>query len=231
MPDSPDAVKPTHPQRRKPRGRFHHGDLREAAIAEATRMVDDLGGPAVSVRKIAKALGVTDPALYRHFANRHELLAEVGQRGYLVGLQRMIEAEQAAQSDREALVAMGTSYVRTCTERVGWFRLTHSRDFQDAYGDLDGSTALATVAARFEGAVKRRLQPHVPADHIDDQYRAFWAMGIGLATLVAERAFRRVETDAERLAVAERVVALYVDTLLGKDRAATASSPQPLTGQ
>ncbi len=74
----------------------------------------------------------------------------------------------------------------------------NSRDFQDRYGNLD------------------RMAEVIPAEHIDDHYRAFWALAIGLSTLVAERAFRRVETDEERLEVAERVVALQVDTVLAR---------------
>lgn len=204
--------------RKKPAGRFHHGDLREAAIVEASRVIDREGAPAVSLRKIAKKLGVTDPALYRHFEGREQLLAEVGLRGYLEATRRMAEAAEGGADARSALLAAVRAYLHSCVENVGWFRLTHSRDFQDEYGRLEQAPALVELAARAEGAIKARLAEVVHEDDVDDHYRAFWALAIGLSTLVAERAFRRVETDAERLAVAERVLELQVDTLLAGAR-------------
>jgi AcrR family transcriptional regulator len=62
---------------RKPVNTYHHGDLREAlvraALAEAER-----GGPeAISIKALAKRLGVSQPAPYRHFADRDALLQAV----------------------------------------------------------------------------------------------------------------------------------------------------------
>jgi AcrR family transcriptional regulator len=62
---------------RKPVNTYHHGDLREAlvraALAEAER-----GGPeAISIKALAKRLGVSQPAPYRHFTDREALLQAV----------------------------------------------------------------------------------------------------------------------------------------------------------
>ena len=62
---------------RKPVNTYHHGDLRDAmvraALAEAER-----GGPeAISIKALAKKLGVSQPAPYRHFADREALLIAV----------------------------------------------------------------------------------------------------------------------------------------------------------
>jgi len=63
--------------KRKPVNTYHHGDLREAmvraALAEAER-----GGPeTISIKALAKKLGVSQPAPYRHFADREALLQAV----------------------------------------------------------------------------------------------------------------------------------------------------------
>src|SRR5215203_4056514 len=62
---------------RKPINTYHHGDLRDAlvqaALAEAER-----GGPeAISIKALAKRLSVSQPAPYRHFADREALLEAV----------------------------------------------------------------------------------------------------------------------------------------------------------
>jgi AcrR family transcriptional regulator len=62
---------------KKPLNTYHHGDLRDALIKAALREAE-LGGPeAISIKGLAKELGVSQPAPYRHFADREALLAAV----------------------------------------------------------------------------------------------------------------------------------------------------------
>jgi AcrR family transcriptional regulator len=60
---------------RKPLNTYHHGDLRDALVHAALREAE-LGGPEViSIKALAKKLGVSQPAPYRHFADREALLS------------------------------------------------------------------------------------------------------------------------------------------------------------
>jgi AcrR family transcriptional regulator len=62
---------------RKPDNTYHHGDLRDALVQAALRDAE-LGGPeAISLKALAKELGVSQPAPYRHFADRDALLQAV----------------------------------------------------------------------------------------------------------------------------------------------------------
>ena len=62
---------------RKPVNTYHHGDLRDALIKAAFQEAE-LGGPeAVNISALAKQLGVSQPAPYRHFADRDALLAAI----------------------------------------------------------------------------------------------------------------------------------------------------------
>lgn len=62
---------------RKPLNTYHHGDLREALIQAALREAEQGGPEAISIKALAKQLGVSQPAPYRHFADREALLAAV----------------------------------------------------------------------------------------------------------------------------------------------------------
>ncbi len=62
---------------RKPLNTYHHGDLRDALVEAALREVERAGPEAVSISALAKKLGVSQPAPYRHFADREALLAAV----------------------------------------------------------------------------------------------------------------------------------------------------------
>lgn len=62
---------------RKPHNTYHHGDLRDALVRAALREAEQGGPEAISIKALAKELGVTQPAPYRHFADREALLQAV----------------------------------------------------------------------------------------------------------------------------------------------------------
>lgn len=57
--------------------RYHHGDLRTAAIAAGLELARRGGPTAVGAREAARAVGVSPAALYRHFPDVDHLRAEV----------------------------------------------------------------------------------------------------------------------------------------------------------
>ena len=59
------------------RKQYHHGNLREALIKAGLRAVAEDGPEGFSLRGVATRAGVTPPAVYRHFADKDELLAAI----------------------------------------------------------------------------------------------------------------------------------------------------------
>ena len=53
---------------------YHHGDLRDALVQAALKQAEHQGPEAISIKALAKQLGVSQPAPYRHFADRGALL-------------------------------------------------------------------------------------------------------------------------------------------------------------
>jgi AcrR family transcriptional regulator len=62
---------------RKPLNTYHHGDLRDALVHAALVEAEQGGPEAVNLKALAKKLGVSQPAPYRHFADRKALLEAV----------------------------------------------------------------------------------------------------------------------------------------------------------
>ena len=56
---------------------YHHGDLSQQAHRQALATLREQGDSAISLRALARQLGVSAPALYRHYADREPLLAEL----------------------------------------------------------------------------------------------------------------------------------------------------------
>jgi AcrR family transcriptional regulator len=61
---------------------YHHGNLREALIEAALRLIRERGPAGFAFVELARAAGVSPAAPYRHFRDRNALMAEVARRGY-----------------------------------------------------------------------------------------------------------------------------------------------------
>lgn len=61
---------------------YHHGNLRQALVDAALALIADQGPTGFTLSEAAKAADVTPAAVYRHFAGRDDLIAEVARQGF-----------------------------------------------------------------------------------------------------------------------------------------------------
>ncbi len=66
-----------------PREGYHHGNLREAMVQAALDMIRERGPGGFSFAEVARAVGVSGAAPYRHFRDRNALVAEIARQGFL----------------------------------------------------------------------------------------------------------------------------------------------------
>src|SRR6478735_11439161 len=74
---------------------YHHGNLRAELLRTAVELAREEGPSGVVLREVARRVGVSHNAAYRHFADREELLAEIADRGMDL-LTEAMEARLAA---------------------------------------------------------------------------------------------------------------------------------------
>jgi AcrR family transcriptional regulator len=86
---------------------YHHGDLRTALLARAEQTVRDKGVDALSLRELARDIGVSHAAPSRHFKDKQTLLDALA----LAGFERLNDelerayAKEGQTSDRMRAVA------------------------------------------------------------------------------------------------------------------------------
>ncbi|PHR68635.1 TetR/AcrR family transcriptional regulator [Alcanivorax sp.] len=100
---------------------YHHGDLHQQAHDQALAVLRLEGDSAISLRGIAKQIGVSAPALYRHYADRESLLAELAISGFAALRQQLLSVEQHAP--RAALIGIGLAYVAFAQSEPNLYRL------------------------------------------------------------------------------------------------------------
>jgi AcrR family transcriptional regulator len=64
------------------RDSYHHGNLREALVEAARRLIAERGLGGFAFAELARAAGVSPAAPYRHFRDRGALVAELARRGF-----------------------------------------------------------------------------------------------------------------------------------------------------
>jgi AcrR family transcriptional regulator len=102
-----------------------HTDLREASVAEAMRIIQDGGVESLSLREIARRLGVSHQAPYRHFPSRDHLLAEIVDRCFR-GFDEYLASGPRTEDPRADLRAMGERYLE--------FARTHPLEYRLMFG-------------------------------------------------------------------------------------------------
>lgn len=61
---------------------YHHGNLREALMQQALALIGARGAAGFTLAEVARAVGVSAAAPYRHFPHRNALVAEVARQGF-----------------------------------------------------------------------------------------------------------------------------------------------------
>jgi AcrR family transcriptional regulator len=102
---------------------YHHGDLRAALIAAGIEGLDAGGGLEPSLREMARRVGVTPTAVYRHFKSKDALLGAIAAEGFAELATAFETAESQAAEAGEKLTRMGESYVAFAHARPNLFRL------------------------------------------------------------------------------------------------------------
>jgi len=103
------------------RGRYHHGDLRDALVETAIAVLGERGAGAFSMAEASRRLGVAPSAPYRHFADRDALLAAVAVRAAGLLGERLGQVT-ASGSPRQRLAAAAEAYVRFADEQRALFQ-------------------------------------------------------------------------------------------------------------
>ncbi len=200
--------------------RFHHGDLRRQLVVIASALVYKKGHQAFSLRELAECLGVTEPAIYRHYPSRDALLEEVALHGLERFVAKLDDVTARAEDPFDAILVFGQEYVRFAVTNAAWFRLQSSRSWKDdLVGMLERLGPEEAERARFRAQLAKVLPPG--DDRAADLYRLVWGTAHGLATLLVERAWELPPRDPERFATADEALRLLVDSL--RARAGTGS--------
>ena len=162
--------------------RYHHGDLRAALIEQGLR--DLAGGAAgdLSLRAIARKVGVSATAVYRHFPDKTALIDALSIEGDRLLGEASRRAQESAGGGRMGFDATGRAYVRFALNHPALFRLMMAR-FRGMPGDPDAQSVGLRLLVDNVAAMSA---PDVPLAERALRALQSWALVHGLAMLMLD---------------------------------------------
>jgi AcrR family transcriptional regulator len=186
---------------------YHHADLRATLIAGAIELLE--AGEPYSLRAVARHVGVSPTAPYRHFADRQALDSAIAAESFTrlqAALTDVLDAAPADEPAADLLADLGVAYVR--------FALDHPAVFHVMFGGpCDPADSDRVQASQALHALLRDVLVHTLPDQASPALAtALWGLAHGLACLHLDGKYR----PGPGAEVADRVRAAFAAMLTAR---------------
>jgi AcrR family transcriptional regulator len=192
-------------------------ELREACVLAAQEVIAEKGVENLSLRDVARKLGVSHQAPYKHYPSRDHLLAEVMRRCFQ-GFAAHLDARGQFADPKEDLAALGRQYLSYARDHALEYRLMfdtpwpetaeHPDLIRDAVHTFD---ILRTVLKRTHG------KSAALNDRVDLDALYIWSTVHGLAGVLNGNCIDKLNLKTQVLEQAiEHVIQMVELSLQGK---------------
>ena len=202
---------------------YHHGDLKNALLDAAERVIDEEGIAAVTMSKVAKLAGVSSGAPYRHFEDRVALLRALCERAQAQLSTMVAEIMGQAPDPLEGFRRTGVAYVLFAVENPALFRVLGRGEFIDRRSPANQIAEDHAFADALEKLLTQG-DPDAPIDPADPTMQQLAARCLvhGLAHMFVDGALGALGVGPEQA----RRVAEALTFALGPPRLARKQAPE-----
>ncbi len=174
-------------------------DLPDACVREALAIIETSGVERLSLRDVARRLGVSHQAPYKHFPSRDHILAEIVARAF-DAFARHLDSRPRHNDPYEDLREMGVAYVAYARAHPLQYRLMFGTPLPDPHQHPDMMRRAQHAFSLLNDAIAR-LGPQ-EVDRSADQATTLdalyvWSTVHGLASVLQTDAAKTLELDAE----------------------------------
>ncbi|WP_296112751.1 TetR/AcrR family transcriptional regulator [uncultured Limosilactobacillus sp.] len=165
--------------------KFHHGDLKNAALREGLKIIETSGYQQVEIKTIAQACGVSSPSIYRHFKSKKDLMNALLVKVSELFYDYLDCQDDQAKSPREELIAMGIRFIRFSQDQQHYFEFLFNSEFAYKvnydHEQLSVKMVNHNSFSLFEKTVKRYLLAMQVKDNMEMHVINLWSYISGLA--------------------------------------------------
>jgi len=194
---------------------YHHGNLREALIQTALQILAVDGVVGLTLRKVAKAAGVSHAAPAHHFKDKTALVASVAAEGFRILSKELLDVVKIHQDSKEQLIRLVRTYVGFAQREVELFRLIFGpsapdyREYPELYeaGIECWNTVVQLVTSVMKDQGITNCEPDLLAFSI-------WAHTQGSASLIVNQAVIPPHLIPIKGAMLDKSIELLIDGLI-----------------
>lgn len=198
------------------------GSLHTRLIEEGRKMFEENGASELSLRELARRVGVSEAAPSRHFRGKEELLAAIAVTGFEELAEERARIAALETSPVKRAREMMTSYVRFARAHPGIFHLMIGPRLLEEFvrGDIE---ATSNVSYQFfaESMYDLARASGWPEKKMELLAHAAWSMEHGLATLLLAGRAPRIDSDVDP--------EMMIDFAINMFLAAVVAGPEALT--
>lgn len=208
--------------------RKREGGLREALVKEGRLIFEENGARELSLREVARRVGVSEAAPSRHFDGKEGLLAAIAASGFkeLAAERKKISAAEHDSFSRAYQMMM--SYVRFAREKEGLFDMMISPRLRKFREEGELSEAASESYSLFNDAIRTLAGEHDwPDEHLDLLSHAAWGLEHGIAALMLAKVIPREESTLGLNAIIEFSVNLLLRAIQAGPGSAVPLPPRP----
>lgn len=202
---------------------YHHGNLREALVEQGLELLQTEGIAALSMRGIARRIGVSQTAPLHYFGGKAGLLAAFAAEGFRRLLALRTERLAGCTDPAQRLLTAMVVYVEFAVEHAGLFHLMYGPEIpnKDKFPELEEAATrsyrlLEDCVAEYLDAIGQ------PPEARRDATLAAWTACHGLATILVDqqsspwRTVRLIRREPAR--IARTVCGIFIAGLAQQQR-------------
>jgi AcrR family transcriptional regulator len=170
---------------KSPQRKYHHGDLRSALVAGGLELLTKRAADDLSLREVARHVGVSATAVYRHFPDKQALLYAMCSEGADELARVQLAATQSAGGGRAGFEASGRAYIYFALANPSLYRLMMSTRPPESFFAAAG----VAVGGAME-QLKANVADMLPADATEMEHKVAalhsWALVHGVSMLILD---------------------------------------------
>jgi AcrR family transcriptional regulator len=124
---------------------YHHGSLKRVIMDAALEMVAESGLESLSLREIARRIGVTTAAPYHHFKDRQSLLIELATAGFGELFEALKQSRDMAPANEDQVRAAVSTYLQFGQRHRALYSIMFSGKFA-THSRLQEMVSIATAS-------------------------------------------------------------------------------------
>ena len=109
------------------KNQYHHGNLQQALVEAGLTMLEASESSKISLRGLARQVGVSANAVYRHFANKEMFLLTLANEGFSRLKRELDQARANSSEPRYMILNAGHAYIQFAQSNPALFRLMFGR--------------------------------------------------------------------------------------------------------